>query len=61
LDAKENGEHIPLAKKNSMSRVMKKHHEDWLLGKELPPIQFQKNRPSIAKKAKTTKKKPTYA
>jgi hypothetical protein len=42
LDAKDNDQHIPLAKKNS-SRVMKRHHEDWLLGKELPSIQFQKN------------------
>jgi hypothetical protein len=38
LDAKENDQHIPLAKKNSRNNVMKRHHKDWLLGKELPSI-----------------------
>jgi hypothetical protein len=60
LDAKGNDHHIPLPKKNSRSKVMKRHHEDWLLGRSYHLSNSKNTNLLIVKKVKTTKK-PTYA
>jgi hypothetical protein len=39
---------------------MKRHHADWLLGKELPSIRFPK-KPTFDSEEGKDNKKPTYA